>query len=110
MKRDWRVLLVMGVIGAVALYQSWRVDQLVFENRLLVQAQKIDASQIRELMFIADSANRINEGEKTRAFLAGFTQAQTSPDMRQIWHEGYDRGTAVAAENAKIEELVKTDK
>lgn len=99
---------VMIAVGACALFQAWRAEQFAFENRLLVQAQRIDASQIRELMFIADSANRINEGEKTRAFLAGFTQAQTSPDMRQIWHEGYDRGTAVAAENAKIEELVKT--
>lgn len=99
--------LFLAFVGACLLVQSWRAEQLAFENRLLVQAQRIDASQIRELMFIADSANRVNEGEKTRAFLAGFSQAQTAPDLRQIWHEGYDRGTAVAAENARVQDVVK---
>jgi len=50
-------------------------------------------------MWMADNANRSIEGEKTRAFLAGVTQAQLDPQWSEIWHSGYDRGTQVAAES-----------
>lgn len=107
---DKRWMAVAAVLVMALGYQTWRVDSLQFETRLLRDAQRIDASQIRELMFLADTANRAMEGEKTRAFLAGVTQAQLDPQIREIWHAGYDRGTLVAGESASSsnEQLVKT--
>jgi hypothetical protein len=88
-------------------YQTWRVEQLQFETRLLRDAQRIDASQIRELMFMADTANRAVEGEKTRAFLAGVTQAQLDPQLREVWHAGYDRGVEVTSDGNVAGEKAK---
>lgn len=99
---DRKLWVFVGLV-AVILYQAWRVESLRFENNILVQAQRIDESQIRELMWAADNANRNVEGEKTRAFLAGFTQAQMQPKLNEIWHAGYDRGDQVARENARVE-------
>lgn len=94
---------ISAVLAVIALWQTWRVEQLQFENKLATQANRIDESQIRELMFLVDSAKRDVESEKTRAYLAGFTQAQIQPNMSDIWHAGYDRGTQVAAEGARLE-------
>lgn len=96
------------VLCALTAFQTWRVDLLQFETRLLRDAARIDASQIRELMWLADNANRSLEGEKTRSFLAGVTQSQLDPQYSETWHSGYDRGTQVAAESQKsTDELVK---
>lgn len=102
-KLPWVVCVLFAVL---ALYQTWRVDSLQFETRLLRDAARIDASQIRELMWLADNANRGLEGEKTRSFLAGVTQSQLDPQYSEIWHSGYDRGTAVAAESQKSSEAL----
>lgn len=103
--------IAAALCALVALaYQTWRVDALQFETRLLRDAQRIDASQIRELMFMADTANRTVEGEKTRAFLAGVTQAQLDPQLREVWHAGYDRGVAVTADGNRAAEEAKLAK
>ncbi len=97
-KLPWLAAVLFAALG---LYQTWRIDCLQFETRMLRDAARIDASQIRELMWLTDNANRSVEGEKTRAFLAGVTQAQLDPEFREVWHSGYDRGTQVAAESQK---------
>lgn len=96
-------LSVLAALVVLVGYQAWRAEQKEAEIRFLMQARRIDADQIRELMHAAALSNQALEGEKTRAYLAGVTQAQVAPELRQIWHEGYDRGTAVAMEGAKSE-------
>ena len=106
-KLPWVVCVVCAV---VALCQTSRIETLQFETRLLRDAARIDESQIQELMWMADNANRSLEGEKTRSFLAGVTQAQLDPQYSEIWHSGYDRGTQVAAESQKSDnELVQAE-
>ncbi len=101
-EQKWAWLAVVFLIG-LSLYQAWETERLKFENRILIQAARIDGSQIRELMFIADTARRDVEGEKTRSYLAGFADANSKPELNEIWHSGYDRGTAVGAESARVE-------
>lgn len=94
----WWFSAVVAALLVLGGYQAWRAEQKEAEIRFLIQARRIDADQIRELMHAVTLSRQTIEGEKTRAFLAGVTQAQVEPALSQIWHEGYDRGTAVAME------------
>ena len=87
------------VIAAQEAY-IWRLEM---DARLDRQIHKLDSDQIRDLFFAAQQAQAALEGEKTRAFLAGLSEAQSKPELTQVWHAGYDRGQAVGVEQARVE-------
>ena len=103
------LIVLIGLLVRQSFTIIWQQEDI----RLLEQARKIDADQIRDILFAAQQAQTMIEGEKTRAYMAGFTQAQTKPDLTQLWHSGYDRGMQTQTEllqaAAKAGETASTD-
>ena len=99
------VFLVIFMATAIGFYTTWKAEQREMEIRFLQRARELDADQIRELVHAVTTATTTLEGEKTRAFLAGVSQAQSRPELSKIWHSGYDRGVEVTMEGQKVTEV-----
>jgi len=60
------------------------------------QKEKIQDDQVRELVSSLQQANQRNESMKTEGYVAGAMDVIDRPDhYSTIWHEGYNRGSAV---------------
>jgi hypothetical protein len=65
---------------------------------------KISDDQIRDALYEIANHRATSEADQTRWFVAGVVAGITEPDnYRDIWHNGYDRGVAVANEAAAAE-------
>ena len=103
MRKEWILALGWPLLVLAVCSNMQQRQQVVF----LEQARKIDNDQVQDLMYQLQVLGRGAEGDKTRAYLAGFTDAQNKPDLSAIWHSGYDRGTAVAQESQAAAEAAE---
>jgi hypothetical protein len=97
----WRVAAVAALFFMAFLF--WRNAALEQEIAFLNQARRIDGDQIRELMYAVQIAGQQTEGDRTRAYLAGLSDAHNRPELNAVWHSGYDRGMSVGVESARVE-------
>jgi hypothetical protein len=89
-------VLVVFAIFQFAIFQNYEINRLHQEIRLAQQAKQIDSDQIRDLMYTLTNSKMEQESIGNRQFVAGVVEAVTKPDhYSEIWHNGYDRGTAI---------------
>lgn len=92
----------LAIVAAIVSSWSWWSTSraLTTARETVVISQKIreiDANQIRDLLYDLQQMKIELEMSKTRHFVAGVTAATAQPDLRAIWHAGYDQANAVAA-------------
>jgi hypothetical protein len=93
---------VATLIGHYTLNTQRHMTNLEVLVRAADQKERIQADQIRELIAGLQQANQKNETLKTEGYVAGVSDAINKPDYYMaIWHQGYDRGSAVQADVIK---------
>lgn len=72
------------------------VEQLREQVRIGAASQRIANDQIADLTYQLQQAKTEQQFANTREFVAGAVDALRRPEYyEEIWHAGYDRGTAV---------------
>jgi hypothetical protein len=84
---------------------SWfDANRLRDELRITKEAMKIADDQIRDITYELQQARVADEADHTRWFVAGVVSAAERPEYyNEIWHAGYDRGSAVQAAANELE-------
>jgi hypothetical protein len=94
----WATALMITVaLGLqVILFQHQQISSLRDDLRLSQRAKDIETDQSIDLMHQLTQAKLENSTLATKYFVAGVVEAVSKPDRyAEVWHAGYDRGTAV---------------
>ena len=105
---DKRWLIVLAVVaflqGQLLLLQYQNNNLLQSELSLTQQARRIDADELREVLYHLTQARSDQAAAEIKNFVAGVAAAVTNPEKYQeVWHAGYDRGSAVHQYAAQLE-------
>jgi hypothetical protein len=93
------ILLLQVIVG-----QYIMLSRYSYELQITDRARSIDKDQISDLMYQLDQLRDQQDGVAERNFVAGVTAAITKPDYyNEIWHAGYDRGSAVTIAANEVE-------
>lgn len=89
-------LVAVFVLGSQVVVSQWaEITSLKRELRLAEKAKAIEADQIRDLLYQLSQARADVEFAGNKQFVLGVVEAITHPDRyKEVWHSGYDRGTA----------------
>lgn len=90
-------LAVLTAVGASWAWWSTNRDLAKARETVAIsqKIREIDANQIRDLLYDLQQMKIELEMSKTRHFVTGVTAALAQPDLRAIWHAGYDQANAV---------------
>jgi len=93
-------LYCVVAIATLVVHYGLNTQRYLFYADFLLRAadqkEKIQDDQVRELISSLQQANQRNETMKTEGYVAGAMDVIVRPDhYMAIWHEGYDRGSAV---------------
>jgi hypothetical protein len=105
-------LLITVALGLqVMFFQYQQIDSLKQDLALTQKAKEIEQDQSQDLMYQLTQAKLENESLATKYFVAGVVEAVSKPDRyAEIWHAGYDRGTAVQADAELLKSIYTTSK
>lgn len=82
-------------IGQIALTQYNLITMLKQEVSLLEKENNIEKEEIRDLLFQLSQNSLEKEAIGVKHYVAGVVDTINKPDyFREIWHSGYDRGSA----------------
>jgi hypothetical protein len=88
-------VFVVFALFQFVIFQNYQISRLDQEIRLAQQARQIESDQIRDLMYALSNAKVEQESIGNRQFVAGVIESVTKANhYAEIWHNGYDRGTA----------------
>ena len=96
--RKWLIVLAVVAFleGQLLLLQYQRNNVLQSEMSLTQQARRIDADELREVLYHLTQAKADQQASEIKNFVAGVAAAVSNPEKYQeVWHAGYDRGSAV---------------
>ena len=109
----WAMALLIAVsLGLqVILFQYQQIDSLRQDLAIMQKAKEIEQDQSLDLMYQLTQAKLENSSLATKYFVAGVVEAVSKPDRySEIWHSGYDRGTAVQMDAELLKSLYTTSK
>jgi len=87
--------IVVAVIGQIALTQHNLITMLKQEISLLERENNIEKEEIRDLLFQLSQNKIEKEAIGVKHYVSGVVDTINKPDyFREIWHSGYDRGSA----------------
>lgn len=90
------IVAIVTLAGHYALNAQRHMTHSEFLLKAAEQKEKIQTDQIRELIADLQNAKQKNDSMRTEGYVAGVSDAVNKPDhYMAIWHNGYDRGTAV---------------
>lgn len=97
MKNTQTIPWIITIICIGAYFYQQNYIEILKENLLITnQARKIDADQIRDLLFANQQLCAENESIATRSYVSGVVSVINNKEhFEEIWHDGYDRGTEV---------------
>jgi len=103
--RSWLVAwAVVTLMGHAIIWQWFRIDRLSECLELSHQARRLESEQVRDLMFAFQNAKIEKESVSVRAYVEGVVRGFSDEEhYAQIWHDGYDRATAVEAMVKKLD-------
>lgn len=90
------VIVVILVLGSQVVVSQWaEITSLKRELRLAEKAKEIEGDQIRDLLYQLSQFRADADFAGNKQFVLGVVEAVTHPDRyNEVWHAGYDRGTA----------------
>ena len=105
-------LLVTVALGLqVMLFQHQQIDSLKQDLALTQKAKEIEQDQSQDLMYQLTQAKLEDKSLATKYFVAGVVEAVSKPDRyAEIWHAGYDRGTAVQVDSELLKSIYTSKK
>jgi len=87
--------IAVAAIGQIALTQHNLITMLKQEISLLERENNIEKEEIRDLLFQLSQNNAEKEAIGVKHYVSGVVDTINKPDyFREIWHSGYDRGSA----------------
>lgn len=87
--------VVALAIGQIALTQHNLITMLRQEISLLEKENNIEKEEIRDLLFQLAQNSLEKEAIGVKHYVSGVVDTINKPDyFREIWHSGYDRGSA----------------
>lgn len=105
MSKNFKMFLAICVatlFGHYLINVHNEIRQLKFLLSAADQKDRIQTDQVAELISDLRSAEMRNQGSRTEGYVAGVTDMIQKPDYyNTIWHNGYSRGSDVAAEAIK---------
>jgi hypothetical protein len=88
-------LATAAVVSQIALTQHNLITMLKQEISLLERENNIEKEEIRDLLFQLSQSNAEKESIGIKHYVSGVVDTINKPDyFREIWHSGYDRGSA----------------
>lgn len=98
----------------IIIFQSFSINQLYQEIRLLEKSKSIESDQSQDLMYQLTHMKAELEASGTQKFVAGVVAAISKPEhLTELWHNGYDQGVSTTQyantiSLEKLERAVKT--
>jgi hypothetical protein len=87
--------IAVAAIGQIALTQHNLITMLKQEISLLERENNIEKEEIRDLLFQLSQNKTEKEAIGVKHYVSGVVDTINKPDyFREIWHSGYDRGSA----------------
>lgn len=98
------LLIAVGTLaGHYYIYTEGRINRLQSMLNIVEQKDKINNDQVVELMNKLREFQTEKEATKSASYVAGVLDMLSRPDhYNAIWHNGYDRGTDVQQQMAKV--------
>lgn len=94
---------IATLLGHYTLWTQRRISDMEFLLNAADQKEKIQDDQVNELIASLQQANRTNDSYKTEGYVAGMLDVINKPDhYMSIWHNGYDRGSAVQTDMMNV--------
>jgi len=97
----------------IIIFQSFSINQLYQEIRLLEKSKSIEVDQSQDLMYQLTQMKTQLEAGGTQQFVAGVVEAISKPDhLTELWHNGYDHGVSTTqyANTINLEKLERSVK
>lgn len=100
------IIMFTGLALQIIVAQWTEITSLRRELRLLQTARTINQDQVAELTYTLQQMRTEQTVSGQKDYVAGIVAALTQPNENlygAIWHDGYDRGTAVQAASDAVE-------
>lgn len=100
----WIVSVAIAFFSLQVMFAMYfEISRLNFRLELAEKSKSIATDQIDELMYIVTNLRTEKESTGTQSFVAGVVEAVEKKDYyNAIWHDGYNRGGAVAQYASEI--------
>ena len=99
---------IATLVGHYTLNTQRHMTNMEFLLKASDTKERIQNDQIGELISGLQLANQKNESLRTEGYLAGVADVINKPDhYMAIWHQGYDRGSAVQADAMNVSMRLK---
>lgn len=102
----WMIVCAIVTIFTVQIATAmfFEISSLKRELRISEKAKQISDDQINELMYMVSNLRNEKDSISTQQFVAGVVDSIRNKDnYNAIWHDGYNRGSNVAAYTTQIE-------
>jgi hypothetical protein len=107
----WIIPLAIVFFSIQAVFAMYfEISRLRFQLDLTERSKSIANDQIDELMYIVSNLRAEKESTATQSFVAGVVEAVKDKNHYDaIWHDGYNRGGAVAQYASEIVPVKNTE-